>query len=223
MAREVFSTKAGFEQKLTELGFVNDGDKWYFKNAGVGGYLQITYEGYSSSAAAKLEYIGSNGSTYSITNVNASSYYLIMEYYELAEEGVAFKIKYSASSTANISESLQISFVKNSSEDGYMCIFRGSPSGSTKYIFLDNFKGNVTEVAMWSVSNVSNTEGVVCLAPIYTSTDGFVDVLAKSLILSQSLLAVSTYEFDCDGKSYIAWINSGSSESRKDASVVFEK
>lgn len=222
MAREVFNTKAGFEQKLTELGFVNDSDKWYFKNTGVGGYLQITYEGYSSSAVAKLEYIGSNGITYSITNANADNRYIVMEYYGLAEEGVTFKISFNISSSATVNDSLQISFVKKSSEDGYMCIFRGTP-GSSRNIYLDNFEGNVTEVVIWDAMNDNNTVDIVCLAPIYTSTDGFVDVLAKALILSPSFSVTSTYEFDCDGKSYIAWMCSSSSGSTNSAAFVFEK
>jgi len=194
--RRVFSSTAQAEAFFSEIGFVKEDDKWYF-SADTSRASYLTFDVVASTGFFK--YTASSGTEFSLASFTGStSPFLIVEYFELVNGGVAFRLAMGIDSTATINTPLQFAVVAKEDESGFVYFFASS---RLKY---DDLSGTLKEPSQWSALNLGDTNSIAIVTKAYDNVANFIDAHVRVVLAAQNVNSTILFTFDCGGKKYLS-------------------
>lgn len=184
---------------LCDNGFTEEDGKLYLTaDTAKASYLTVSFTPGSSS---NITYHGSDGASYVL--VTASTTLLMLDVYELKYGGVGMRYRMVNSTADGPNTPLNFAAISKTDQSGFEYYFVNA--GTIKHDALHSL---IVTNAFWQVSNASQTSTIAALAPLYDDANGFADVCAKSILLTQSVTTYTLYNFDCGGKKYLAMLTS---------------
>ena len=210
MVRKVFTSQAGVDSYLEELGFTKSDGKFYWTADTTGAsYLSVVYD-------QSATYTASSGTDY-ILSQYANAGYCIIETVELKSGGIGIRFAFTNDSSAVIGSSLQLAIVAKEDESGYVyfCISNSGP-------VYDNLGGYTSFPARWTTSNIGSTDNIAIIAKAYDNVSNFIDAKVAIALALQNISAATIFTFNCGGKKYVSGLSGATNIASKLGQFVFE-
>lgn len=194
--RRVFSNTAQAEAFFTEIGFVEEDDKWYL-SADTSRASYITFDVVASTGYVK--YHGSNGVENPIASFSGSAApFLIVEYFELVNGGMAFRLKFDLDATAQLIMPLQFAVVAKEDGNGYVYFY------VYQRLKYDDLSGTIKEPSQWSALNLGDTNSIAIVTKAYDNVANFIDAHVRVVLAAQNVNTTILFTFACSGKNYLS-------------------
>lgn len=214
--KRIFTNKNDLDAFMTEIGFtIEDGNKYYWtadtKHAS---YLSITF---NSAPNDNIKYVDSGSIDRPIASYTGSATcFFVIEYFELANGGLTFRVNLPYDSTQATNNSLNFAIVAKDDESGFVYFTR---SGTA--IYYDDCNG-VTPTIVTTAMGYTDTSNLVMLSAIYDNVSSFIEAGAKLVLATQNVSAAQLYTFTCAGKKYINGMMNGNIAVTKGNLLAFE-
>ena len=180
---------------LTSNGFTEDDGKLYLTaDTARTSYLTVSFTPGSSS---NITYHGSDGNSYVLASATGTLF--MVDIYALKNSGAAFRVRIVTTTADGPNTALCFAAVSKTDQSGYEYFF--VHSSATKH---DKGTGIVAVLCVWTPTNAAQTDTIAALATPYDDGNGFSEVCAKSILLTQYVAVLLLYTIECGGKKYLS-------------------
>lgn len=214
--KRIFANKADLDAFMTEIGFtIEDGNKYYWTaDTKKASYLLITFSGAMND---NIKYVDSGSNDRLIASYTGSaSCFFVIEYFELANGGLTFRVGLPYDSTQATNNSLNFAVVAKDDGSGFVYFTRAGAS-----IYYDDCNG-ITPIIVTTAMGYTDTSNLVMLSAIYDNISSFIEARAKLVLATQNVSATQLYTFTCAGKKYINGMMNGNITVTKGNLLAFE-